>query len=157
MKARIAKARQWLRQARAVTAEDRNMQLLGLYWAGAEAGILSRFAKMILAGQQPDGGWRQHDGLASDAYATGESLYALTKAGGLPPSDPAYQRGTTFLLTTQNADGSWRVASRSPKFQTFFQSGFPYAGNQWISSWATGWATMALAQAIEVPATRAAR
>ena len=59
-----------------------------------------------------------------------------------------------FLLATQAADGSWRVISRSPKFQTYFNSGFPYAGNQWISSWATGWAAMALAQAIETPVRR---
>jgi len=90
-------------------------------------------------------------------YATGESLHALTKAGGLAPSDPSYQRGARFLLTTQRPDGSWRVVSRSPKFQTYFTTGFPYAGDQWISSWATGWATMALAQAIEPSSALAAR
>jgi hypothetical protein len=54
-----------------------------------------------------------------------------------------------YLLTTQAANGSWRVASRAPKFQAYFNSGFPYAGDQWISAWATGWATMALAQAVQ--------
>ena len=29
-----------------------------------------------------------------------------------------------------------------------------HTGNQWISSWATGWAAMALAQAIETPVRR---
>ena len=56
-----------------------------------------------------------------------------------------------YLVATQNANGSWRVASRAPKFQAFFNSGFPYGGDQWISAWATSWATMALAQA--APAT----
>jgi hypothetical protein len=56
------------------------------------------------------------------------------------------------------ADGSWRVVSCSPKFQTYFTTGFPYAGDQWISSWARGWATMALAlaQAIEPSSALAA-
>ena len=36
MSARIAEARQWLLQAKPLTAEDRNMQLLGLYWAGSD-------------------------------------------------------------------------------------------------------------------------
>ena len=118
---------------------------------------MKRLAKAIIAAQQADGGWRQRDGLASDAYATGESLYALTKAGGLPVSDPWSQSGAKFLLTTQRPDGSWRVVSRSPKFQTSFTTGFPYAGDQSISSWATGWATMALAQAIEPSSALAAR
>jgi hypothetical protein len=62
-------------------------------------------------------------------------------------------KGAQYLLKTQRAsDGSWRVESRTAKFQAFFQSGFPYAGDQWISQWATGWATMALAQTINAPA-----
>jgi hypothetical protein len=115
MAARIAQARQWLLQTKPVTAEDRNMQLLGLYWAGSDTGVLKRLAKAIVAAQQPDGGWRQRDGLPSDAYATGESLYA--KAGGLAPSDQSYQRGAKFLLCSRrNARmprGAWSAAHRS--------------------------------------------
>jgi ankyrin repeat protein len=151
MSARIAKARAWLLAARPVTSEDRNMQLLGLSWADADAATLKKLGAAILAQQQPDGAWRQHAGLATDAYATGQSLYVLAKAAALPPTDPAYQRGVNYLVATQSANGSWRVASRAPKFQAFFNSGFPYGGDQWISAWATGWATMALAQA--APAT----
>jgi ankyrin repeat protein len=145
--ARLGKARRWLAAARPVTSEDRNMQLLGLSWADADATTLKPLAAAIRAQQQPDGAWRQHQGVATDAYATGQSLYVLAKAG-VPTSDPAYQRGLNYLLATQNANGSWRVASRAPKFQAFFNSGFPYGGDQWISAWATGWATMALAQAV---------
>jgi ankyrin repeat protein len=148
LKVRIAKARQWLLAEKPVTAEDRNMQLLGLLWADADARLLKTLAAAILAQQQPDGAWRQHDGVAEDAYATGQSLYVLAKAGGVAPADRAYQRGVSYLLATQNANGSWRVTSRAPKFQAFFNSGFPYGGDQWISAWATGWATMALAQAV---------
>ena len=148
MSERIARARRWLTAATPVTAEERNMKLLGLMWAGADAATLKPLAADILSAQQPDGGWRQIDALSSDAYATGQSLYALAKAGGMVSSDPAYQRGVKFLLSTQADTGAWRVTSRSPKFQAYFNSGFPYAGDQWISAWATGWATMALAQAV---------
>jgi ankyrin repeat protein len=151
MSGRIARARQWLLAAKPVTAEDRNMRLLGLSWAGVDAATLKTLGEAVLAQQQPDGAWRQHDGVATDAYATGQSLYVLAKAGGVPPSDPAYQRGVNYLLATQNASGAWRVTSRAPKFQAYFNSGFPFGGDQWISAWATSWATMALAQA--VPAT----
>jgi len=146
MNARIAKARQWLVNATPVTSEDRNMRLLGLYWAGADAPTLKPMAAVIAAAQQADGGWRQIDSLGTDAYATGQSLYALAKAG-MASTDPVYVKGVNFLLARQAANGSWRVPSRSPKFQAYFNSGFPYAGDQWISAWATGWATMALAQA----------
>ena len=153
MNARIAQARTWLLAQQPVTSDDRNMQLLGLRWADADAATLKPLAAAILTQQQPDGGWRQHGGVATDAYATGQSLYALAKAGGVPATDPAYQRGVNYLVATQNANGSWRVTSRAPKFQAFFNSGFPYGGDQWISAWATGWATMALAQAVPAQTT----
>ena len=113
----------------------------------ADAASTKTLAAAILAQQQPDGAWAQHGGVAADAYATGQALYVLAKSG-VAPADPAYQRGIGYLLATQNANGAWRVTSRAPKFQAFFNSGFPYGGDQWISAWATGWATMALAQAV---------
>jgi N-acyl-D-amino-acid deacylase len=124
------------------------MQLLGLYWAGDDPASLKALTDAILAQQLPNGSWRVHDGVAADAYATGQSLYVLAKAGGVASGSAAYQRGVRYLLGTQNANGSWRVSSRAPKFQAYFNSGFPYGGDQWISAWATGWATMALAQTV---------
>jgi hypothetical protein len=62
------------------------------------------------------------------------------------------QRVAKDILATQRADGSWYVRSRAPKFQPCFESGFPYGSDQWISSMATGWATTALALALEKPA-----
>jgi hypothetical protein len=43
------------------------------------------------------------------------------------------------------------VRSRAPKFQPFFESGFPYGHDQWISQMATGWAAAALTLAIDEP------
>jgi ankyrin repeat protein len=150
-KTRIARARTWLSEAKAMTAEDRNMQLLGLHWAGAEADDRARLARAIVAKQRGDGGWSQTDNLSSDAYATGQSLFALTEGGGVKIDSAAYRKGVTFLLSTQRPDGSWYVSSRSPKFQPFFDGGFPYGHDQWISSMATGWATAALAAALPSP------
>ncbi len=153
MQRRVAMAKAWLAAVRVDTAEDRNMQLLGLYWAGADAKTMEALAKNIRSKQRPDGGWAQLDDLSSDAYATGQTLYTLAYAAANPVKEPAYQKGVNFLLSTQHADGSWYVASRSPKFQPYFESGSPYGHDQWISSMATGWATAALAFAIEAPAT----
>lgn len=148
IKARLAKARTWLATAKPTTAEDRNFQLLGLFWAGADIQQRTRLARAILSKQRSDGGWSQTDHLTTDAYATGQSLFALSEAGGVLPSSPAYQKGTEYLLSTQRPDGSWYVRSRAPKFQPFFDGGFPYGHDQWISSMATGWATAALATAL---------
>jgi squalene cyclase len=109
---------------------------------------LQRLSKTILTAQRADGGWAQTAFLSSDAYATGQTLVALAKTGILKPSDPAYQRALKFLISTQHGDGSWYVRSRAPKFQPFFESGFPYGHDQWISAMATGWAAGAVAMSL---------
>jgi hypothetical protein len=157
MQNRIAKARRWLERAKATTAEDRSMQLLGLGWAGADRRTLQRLASGILRQQMGNGGWSPREGLPADAYATGESLYAVTAAGGVPAKDPAYQRGVGFLMKTRHDDGSWHVISRSPRIQAYFEGGFPYGHDQWISQWGTSWAAMAIAQAVDAPVTRASQ
>jgi ankyrin repeat protein len=154
MKERIQRAVNWLNTARAVTNEDRSFRLLGLAWSSAEAGALQSAAKAVLADQRADGGWGQRPELPSDAYATGLAVFALRESGALAVSDAAIQKGAKFLLASQRADGTWYVRSRSPKFQPYFESGFPYGHDQWISSMATGWATAALATTLpETPRT----
>jgi ankyrin repeat protein len=148
MNERIARATTWLAAETPVTTEDRNMKLLGLLWAGRNAAERAALAKQILAKQRADGGWAQTDHLQSDAYATGVSLFALAEAGGISPHDPAYKKGTEYLLSTQRADGSWYVKSRAVKFQPYLDGGFPYEHDQWISAMATGWATAALTLAL---------
>jgi len=145
---RVERARSWLLAVAPKYNEERNLQLLGLKWANAGKPVIKELAKQLLAEQRPDGGWGQNAFLSSDAYATGESLYALNQSGALDASDKAYQRGLAYLLQTQLADGSWHVKSRAPKFQPYFQSGFPHDHDQWISSTATAWATAAIALAV---------
>jgi hypothetical protein len=87
--------------------------------------------------------------MASDAYATGLVLYALMESGNALPADAVVQRGTQYLLSTWRADGSWLVRSRSPKFQPYFEGGFPYGHDQWILAMATGWSTAALALGLD--------
>jgi ankyrin repeat protein len=145
---RMARAARWLEGVTPVTAEDRNMQLIGLQCFGANEATLRRLARGILSAQRPDGGWAQNRFLSSDAYATGQTLVALAKTGMLEPRDAAYQRAVKYLLSTQHADGSWYIRSRSPKFQPFFESGFPYGHDQWISAMGTGWAATAVAFAL---------
>ena len=145
---RIARATTYLANAKAATNDEAAMQILGLAWAGGNAARLSALGKALTGAQHADGGWGQNRNLASDAYATGESLYALKEAGVLAASDAVYQKGVKFLMDTQCEDGSWYVRSRAPKFQPYFQSGFPHDHDQWISSTGTSWAVRALATAV---------
>lgn len=149
MKDRVASARQWLMASRPHGAEEHAMRLLGLGWTkapvtGAVGGLVSA--------RNNDGGWPQLPGMASDAYATGLALYALHVGGGIAVTDEVYQRGVRYLLDTQRPDGSWFVQSRSYPFQPYFESGFPYGHNQWISAAGSSWATMALL--LTLPETR---
>ena len=144
----IERAKEWLKQAPAATTQDRAFQILGLGWAGEDREILRRKAASdLLSQQRTDGGWGELPSLASDAYATGQALVALKEAGTLAVTDPAYQRGIEFLLSTQLEDGSWYLKSRSIPFQPYFESGFPHGPDQWISAAATNWAAMALVAA----------
>ncbi len=145
--ARVKQARNWLEAQRPQETEEAAFRLFGLNWAGSDPDTLKSALDQLLTQQKPDGGWSQMPHMASDAYATGEMLVALHEAGGLPASDPAYQRGLHFLLSSQHSDGSWLVNTRihvpgvSPDY---FESGFPYGHSQFISCAATSWAAMAL-------------
>jgi hypothetical protein len=144
---RIARAKAWIVESKPRTTDDLAMRLLGLAWTGAGKSEVQTAARALMEQQRPDGGWAATPNLSSDAYATGESLYALRESASLAVSDDVYQRGVSYLLNTQFDDGSWYVRSRAPKFQPYFQSGFPFDHDQWISSTATAWATVALAPA----------
>jgi hypothetical protein len=151
---RIARAARILSSAEPATTEDAVMQLLGLTWAGADADKLKRLQQKLAGLQRENGGWGQTPYLASDAYATGSALHALHESG-LAADSAVYRRGVAFLLKTQAADGSWQVASRAPKFQPYFEGGFPYHHDQWISQWGTGWAAIALADSLPARTTSA--
>lgn len=140
----VERAATWLGSATPRSIEDADMQLLGLKWAGTDASRWQARLSKLQAQQRPDGGWAQTPELMSDAYATGQVLYTLHELG-VPASDAAFRRGAEYLLRTQLDDGSWHVLSRAPKFQPYFQSGFPHDHDQWISSAATAWAAMGLA------------
>ncbi len=141
---RVTAARGWFLKTRPVDTEDRVFRLFGLKAAGASEGEVAAAAWDLLRTQQPDGGWRQLDAMATDPYATGTALVALREAGGLRADHPAYARGVAFLLKSQLPDGSWRVRSRSKPFQPYYESGFPHEKDQFISAAATGWAATAL-------------
>jgi ankyrin repeat protein len=148
---RIGRAKQWLATTTAPDTEDRAFRLLGLKWAGATPEERKKAVEELRATQRPDGGWAQVASTASDAYATGSALFALSQGGDVPVSDPAYQRGVRFLLRTQEDDGTWYVYKRAFPANNYFDAGFPYGQSQYASFAGTSWATMALILAADKP------
>ena len=140
---KLGRAQHWLLAATPHSTEERSMRLMGLVWTKAARTEVQAATKDLLAQQRAGGGWAQSDPLAPDAYATGISLYALHEAG-IEASAEAYRNGVKFLLANQYADGSWLVKTHSYPVQPYFESGFPFGRNQWISAAGTSWASLAL-------------
>ena len=154
--AAIARAVAWLERSTPELTQDRAFKAIALAWANERSESAKRAASSLVSLQRADGGWSQMPGLESDAYATGQALYALNVAGKMSTADPVYRKGIDYLLRTQAADGSWHVTSRSIWLQPYFESGFPYGQDQFISAAGTAWAAMALTTAVQ-PSTNTQR
>lgn len=156
-KARLERARNWLTSAPAHSTEERVSQLYGISWMGGDRDLIAKLRRALQAAQQADGGWGYQDGRASDAYSTGEALTALAETDpSFKSSDPAWRRGIEFLVRTQAADGSWHVTSRvhppAPVSPAYFETGYPYGHDQFISAMGASWAIRALALSLPVVA-----
>jgi len=152
---RIDRARTWLLQAQPQSTQERVFHLLGLTWSKADAGAIKQAISALQKLQRTDGGWSQLAAMPSDAYATGMALYAMHRAG-FSVKEAAYQAGLRYLLSTQAPDGTWHVKSRSLPFQPYFETGYPYDHDQWISAAGASYATMAIAAAVD-PSRNASR
>lgn len=149
--AALAKAREWIMTAKLESQEDKVARLWSCRLFGANDGEFSTAREAIFSAQREDGGWGQTAEMASDAYATGTTLFVLLDTR-LPPTDLRLVRGIDFLLKSQQADGSWFVETRAKPVQVYFDNGDPHGKSQFISIAATGWSTAALARVIVPPA-----
>jgi N-acyl-D-amino-acid deacylase len=143
VEAAVRRAKHWLDHAPRRTQEDFVFRLWGLKLLEGTAEQREAARAAVLARQNADGGWGQTSSMASDAYATGQTLFVLREIG-LERDHPAMQRGRRFLRRTQLPDGSWKVETRSPPVQVFFDNGDPHGKHQFISMAATAWAVAAL-------------
>jgi hypothetical protein len=111
--------------------------------------MLKSAVEDLVRNQRADGGWAQLPGLESDAYATGQALYALRIGGGMSPTHETYRKGVA-ICSDPTSDGTW-PSTRSYPVQPYFESGFPHGPDQWISAAATSWATLSLTLALDDP------
>jgi hypothetical protein len=108
----ISKAANWLAANQDKTSrQGRNLRLLMSVREAKPAAELNPAIASIRAEQNADGGWSQTPDMASDAYATGQTLYVLARAG-VQDGAPEMKRGVEFLALTQREEGSWPMTSR---------------------------------------------
>jgi hypothetical protein len=145
----VTKTKQWLEKQVTNQQQELAFQLLGLHWCGSSTDAKTKVFEKLRSMQNKDGGWSQLPTMKSDAYATGQTLYALFESGMAKTDDAVYQKGLNYLLKTQDASGAWIVATRSFPIQPMIDSEFPpYDYNQFISATASNWATIALLNAL---------
>ncbi len=145
----VAKTRLWLENVQTNQQQEMVFQLLGLQWCQSNKSYKLKIAEKLRTMQNEDGGWSQLPTLKSDAYATGQTLYALYESGMEQPGDAVYQKGLNYLLKTQDENGAWFIATRSFPIQPYVDSDFPpYDNNQFISAAGSNWAVMALLNAL---------
>lgn len=97
----------------ALSILDVNYALMGLVAANVKSSEPSsqKLQKNLLARQNQDGGWGLN-AKKSDAFATGQTLYAL-KLAGLTDRDASIERGMRWLIAQQKKDGSWHSVESS--------------------------------------------
>jgi hypothetical protein len=106
------KAVRWLRETK-TDGDAQSIALRLVLWTrlGRPADDWEPLVRRIRDRQNADGGWSQAKGMTSDAWATGQALYALAHAS-IKANAISIARGRAFLIKTQRSDGSWPMASR---------------------------------------------
>ena len=99
---------------------------------------LTRAARFLSKAQQHDGGFMGRWGICF-TYGTWFGIWGLL-ACGTPPEDPRIRRACRFLLTHQQADGSWGETPESCLRGTYTQ----HPQGQAVM---TSWALLALTRA----------
>lgn len=138
--ARLTQATRWLAAQPVKNIDEAAMKLLGLAWGRAPRQDINAAANSLAKLQLADGSFE-------DPYFTGLAIFALREGAAWPASHKVITRAAAWLKTHQLPDGSWFQSSRAPKFQPYFESGFPHGHNQWISAAATSWAILGLVEA----------
>lgn len=142
-RAALSRAIDWLDAAKpADTHQNQVLKLLLAIRLDKPLEVVQSTIDDLYALQRADGGWSQTvPELKSDAFATGQTLYALSLAGHTA-SRPEIKRGIDFLVATQLPDGSWPMISRSTP------NGEPGSAKLLtpITCAASSWATLGLAR-----------
>jgi hypothetical protein len=106
----------WIAGNEPVTTQDRVFKIdaVNHYGTLEQKRAVWPLAEVLAAQQAADGGWKEIPGMeGSNAFATGQVLYAFKQAG-VSIQGEMFRRGVDYLLTTQIreptlAHGSWKA------------------------------------------------
>ncbi len=99
----------WVAAAPAETTQDKIYQVLVLsqFGSGAQKDQVAGLVEQLKKEQAGDGGWMETPQMkGSNAYATGQVLYAFKKAG-VSINSPEFIKGVRFLMDRQKMTGAW--------------------------------------------------
>lgn len=129
----LERVKSWLAgQGPLESSQERNYGLLLLLQTAASVEEIRSLTETIVAEQRPDGGWAQTLDRASDAFATGQTLYVLARTN--LAFTGVLGRGVQFLTSTQAEDGSWPMTSRPMEPDSGMGTNsepITYAGSAW--------------------------
>jgi hypothetical protein len=107
----------WIASATPQTTQDKTYKVLALARSGSaeQRRLVRPLVERLAMEQEADGGWKEDAELTgSNAYATGQVLYAFKQAG-ISIHSLVFTRGVRYLLQTQihdsgtDKDGSWQA------------------------------------------------
>ena len=106
----------WIAANDPVTTQDMVFKIVSLnrYGNAEQKRAAWPIVEALASQQQEDGGWKEVTSLdGSNAFATGQVLYAFKRAG-VSISSPMFQRGVEYLLKNQvidpvEANGMWKA------------------------------------------------
>lgn len=117
----------WIASHEPETTQDKIFKIISLMHYGTpdQKRTAWTVVEILATEQQADGGWKENaatDG--SNAFATGQVLYAFKQAG-VSIHTPMFRRGVDFLLQTQVNDpipenGSWKTTHTQSKQPSSF-------------------------------------
>lgn len=141
----LTRAEEWLKaQQPAQTTQTAVLRLVMTLQSSAPPEDVRAAVNGLIALQNADGGWSQLPDRPSDAYATGQVLYALCLTEVAPDAEPIL-KGVQFLIRTQRDDGSWPMTRRTQTDEPPSQNMIP------ITYFGSAWATLGLMRSL--PAT----
>jgi hypothetical protein len=117
----------WIESHEPEMTQDRVFKIIALMHFGSpeQKRIAWSTVESLAAQQQPDGGWKETASMdGSNAFATGQALYAFKQAG-MSVQGEMFRRGVDYLMNSQineptESNGSWKAVHTQSESKTSF-------------------------------------